>query len=61
MESLANGLITVFNGLQTLLAGLLTPIVMMSIIIGGAFVWIALIELDEINRQGTKPEIGRGQ
>lgn len=61
MDALANGLITVFNGLQTLLDGLLTPIAAMSIAIGGAFVWIALIELDELNRQGTKPEIERGR
>jgi len=61
MDALANGLVTVFNGLQTLLDGLLTPVTLMGIAIGAALVWIALIELDELNRQGTKPEIERGR
>lgn len=61
MEPLANGLVTVFNGLRTLFDGLLTPVALMSIAIGAALLWIALIELDEINRQGTKPEIERGR
>jgi len=61
MDALANGLITVFNGMQTLLDGLLTPIAAMGVAIGAALVWIALIELDELNRQGTKPEIERGR
>lgn len=61
MDALANGLITVVNGLQTLLDGLLTPIAAMGVVIGAALVWIALIELDELNRQGTKPEIERGR
>ena len=61
MEPLANGLVTVFNGLQTLFNGLLTPVVVMGIAIGGALAWLALIELDELNRQGTKPEIERGR
>lgn len=61
MNALTNGLVTVFNGLQTLFDGLLTPVAAMSIFIGAAFVWIALIELDELNRQGTKPEIERGR
>lgn len=61
MDALANGLVTVFNGLRTLLDGLLTPVATMGILIAGALVWLALIELDELNRQGTKPEIERGR
>jgi hypothetical protein len=61
MDALANGLITIVNGLRTLADGMLTPIVLMSAAIAASLVWIVLIELDELNRQGTKPEIERGR
>jgi hypothetical protein len=61
MDVLANGLFTVLNGVYTMLDAALGPAFIMSALVGLSFLWIALIELDELNRQGRKPEIGRGQ
>jgi len=61
MDALANGLVTILNGLRALGGGLLTATALMTIVIAVSLAWIALIELDELNRQGTKPEIGRGR
>lgn len=61
MDALANGLVTIVNGLWAIVDGLLSPVALMSIVIAASLAWIALIELDELNRQGTKPEIERGR
>jgi len=61
MDALANGLVTVANGARTLADGVLTPVALMCAVIAASLVWLALIELDELNRQGTKPEIERGR
>lgn len=60
METLANGFVTLTNGMLTLLSGVVTPVGLMTGIVAASWVWIALVELDELNRQGSKPEIGRG-
>jgi hypothetical protein len=60
MDATANGLVTVLNGLLTMLDGLLTPVALMAVVIAFSLTWIALVELDELDRRGTKPEIGRG-
>lgn len=61
MDVFANGLVTIFNGVTTIVDGLLTPVAVMAILLGCGLTWLALIELDELNRQGTKPEIERGR
>jgi len=61
MDVFANGLVTIFNGITTIVDGLLTPVAVMAILLACGLTWLALIELDELNRQGTKPEIERGR
>lgn len=61
MEVFANGIVTIVNGLRAVTGGLVNPLSVMAILTAVGLVWLALIELDEINRQGTKPEIERGR
>lgn len=61
MNALTNGLITVANGLVALADGATTPVALMCAVVAASLAWLALIELDELNRQGTKPEIERGR
>jgi hypothetical protein len=61
MESLANGLYTVVNGVYGLVDAALSPAAVMVGLVAAALTWLSLIELDELNRQGRKPEIGMGQ
>jgi hypothetical protein len=61
MDVFANGIITIVNGLRAVTGGLVNPLSVMAILTAAGLVWLALIELDEINRQGTKPEIERGR
>lgn len=60
MDALANGFVTVLNGLLTMLNGVLSPVAVMLLVTAASLLWISLVELDELDRQGTKPEIGRG-
>jgi hypothetical protein len=60
MDVLGNGAITVFNGLLGMVTMAFSPMVIVGVILASSFVWLALIELDELDRQGSKPEIGRG-
>lgn len=60
MNVLTNGLITIVNGAYKFVEQVLSPISLVILVIAGSLIWLALIEIDELNRQGTKPEIGRG-
>lgn len=60
MDVLGNGLITLLNGMLSMLATALNPMVVVGGILALSLAWLSLIELDELDRQGTKPEIRRG-
>jgi hypothetical protein len=59
MIELGNSIITLLNGFIILLNSLFTPIFILSFILFISFLWLSLIELNELDRQSTKPEIGR--
>jgi hypothetical protein len=61
MQELSNGFITLYNGAVALVSGLVSPVVLLAALVGASFLWLGLIELDELNRQGTKPEVERGR
>jgi len=61
MDILSNGLITLYNGVNDLLNFALHPMSIAVVLIAVGLWWLSLIELDELNRQGTKPEIGHGR
>lgn len=59
MSILSAGLVVIVNGLLTMLGALASPLTIAGIAGGAALVWLALIETDELNRQGVKPTVGR--
>ena len=58
MDSLASGLITMANGLLTMLGAIASPLALALFVMGVSLTWLALIEIDELDRQGAKPEVG---
>ena len=59
MDTLAAGLITMANGLVDLVLSVAHPLVLVVAALALSLTWLALIERDELDRLGTKPEIGR--
>lgn len=57
MINLSSGLITLANGVVELILALVNPIVFVLIALGLSLAWIGLIERDELDRRGTKPEV----
>lgn len=58
MDQIAAGLVALFNGLLNALTTLVSPIVLAAMVLAAGLVWMALVEIDELNRQGTKPDVG---
>lgn len=59
MEILGSGLITLFNGLVAMVGAVSSPITIAVVLCALALGWFAMLEVDELDRQGTKPEVGR--
>jgi len=59
MNTLANGLFTILNGLLNLFHFAISPFTIAAVILGFSLFWLMLLEIDELDRQGTKPEVGR--
>lgn len=59
MNPVTNGLVTLLNGAETTLAALASPVVLAVVVIAVSLFWLGLLELEEVNRQGAKPEVGR--
>jgi hypothetical protein len=59
MEKFSDSFITLANGFVELLLGVAHPLVFIVGALGLSLTWLALIERDELDRLGTKPEIGQ--
>lgn len=59
MDILGSGLITLLNGFLAMLGALASPIAIAVVLCAAGLGWFALLEIDELDRQGTKPEVGR--
>lgn len=59
MDTISNGLISIANGIIDLAGKVVSPISVIVVILVVSYSWLCLIELDELDRQATKPEIGR--
>jgi hypothetical protein len=59
MDALAAGIITIFNGLHAVFGHVLSPIALTVCILGASMAWLAAVDVEELNRRGTKPRVGR--
>ena len=59
MDALGTGLILIANGLLQMLGRVADPITLIGLVLAVSLFWLAGIEIEELNRQGTKPEVGR--
>jgi len=59
MTILSNGFFTIFNGAWSTLHDLASPVAIAVVICAASLTWLAILECDELDRQGTKPVIGR--
>lgn len=59
MNALGTGLILTVNGLWQMVTHLADPITLIGVTMAAGLVWLAGIEIEELDRQGTKPEVGR--
>lgn len=58
METLGNGLVMLANGAWETAGALASPLTLGLIIIIGGLAWMARLELDDVDRANSKPEIG---
>jgi hypothetical protein len=54
---LGAGAVTLFNGVWALITTLASPITLAVVVSAAGFFWLAGIEVEELNRQGTKPDV----
>lgn len=59
MDAVATGLIAIFNGLWTLLAAVFSPLTITILVLIACGTWLAVIEVDELDRQARKPTVMR--
>lgn len=59
MDAFAYGLVTLLNGFRVAVTAVANPIVLAVVLCAVALLWLALVEIDLLDRQGTKPRIGR--
>jgi hypothetical protein len=59
MQVLADGLVTLFNGCYTAVMAATTPAALFLIVSGASLAWVARIEVADLDRRASKPEVGR--
>lgn len=55
---LGDGLVVLVNGAWAALSTALSPLTAAALATVFGLIWLARLEIDELNRQGTKPDIG---
>lgn len=59
MDVVSTGLVILANGLMEMAGAVASPMTIAGAAGAAALVWLANIEVDELNRQGIKPQPGR--
>jgi hypothetical protein len=59
MQILSDGLITMLNGVYASVSLLLSPVAMFVLVSAGSLAWLCRLEVAELDRRGSKPEVGR--
>jgi len=55
MEAITAGLVVILNGVFTLLGTLFTPVVGIAVLTLLGLGWLAIIEIEELNKRSSKP------
>lgn len=58
MELFGHGIVLIVNGALDLLGRLASPVAVAAVVIAVGLAWMARLEIDEVNRSASKPEIG---
>lgn len=58
-DSLANGAVATLNGLLSIAGGLVNLRVIFAVVVAASAVWLAACEIEELDRQGIKPDVVR--
>ena len=59
MNTFVDSFISLLNGLFVMTNAAKNPLFIVGVLLIISFSWLALLEIDELNRQGSKPEVGR--
>jgi hypothetical protein len=59
MDHFGNGIVTVFNGIWTTLIAVASPLTLGLLVLVAGLGWLARLEVDELDRQASKPRIDR--
>jgi hypothetical protein len=59
MQILSDGLITMLNGVYASVALVISPVALFILVSAGSLAWLCRLEVAELDRRGSKPEVGR--
>lgn len=59
MDALAAGITTIVNGIRTAIDGVVSPTALAVIVLASAMAWLCAVDIEELNKRGTKPRVGR--
>lgn len=59
LDALANLLVTLANGLLGIFTATIHPVFLGGVVAAACLLWLAGIEIEELDRAGTKPMVGR--
>lgn len=58
-NSLSNGAVATLNGLLSIVGGLADLRVIFAVVVASAAAWLAACEIEDLDRQGIKPDVVR--
>lgn len=59
MDIISAGFLTLFNGAVAFVSTLASPVTLALVISAASLGWLARCEIEELDRRGTKPMVGR--
>ena len=59
MNTFGDRLVTLINGFLRVCDYAFSPVTLIFVVLSLSLVWLCLVEIDELDRQGTKPEVRR--
>lgn len=58
MSTFGQGLVILVNGVVDIVGRVLSPVAFCAVVVIAGFAWMARLEVDDMNRDAAKPEIG---